>query len=49
MEILLILLGILLLSSMIGISMIAFNLAIKSLKKINSLEELLKTNKNEKL
>lgn len=42
MELLLIMLGILILSSMIGISMIAFKIAIKTLKKINSLEELLK-------
>lgn len=43
MEILLTALGTLVLSSIIGISMISFRLAIKALKKINSLEELLKT------
>lgn len=43
MEILLTALGTLVLSSIIGISMISFRLVIKALKKINSLEELLKT------
>jgi len=49
MELLVLFLTILIVSSIIGISMISFRLAITSLLKVNSLEKKLKSEKQEDL